>query len=102
MCSLFPKTIRIDFYFGGHTGRIVGFVELWLNCILRCMLHIRVLTANMVHNMSTYDKICVTSKYIDLSVHPPSMAMVLLYLFLDSPGALECTCDQRRLRSDCL
>ena len=33
----------------------------------------------------------------DKAVHPPSMGRVLVYIALDSPEAVECTCDQRRL-----
>ena len=45
----------------------------------------------------TYDNTCVTGKDSDQPVHPPSMARVLVYPSLDSPGAVEGTCDQRRL-----
>ena len=42
----------------------------------------------------TYNKTCVTSKHSDQLVHPPSMAMVLTDLSLDSPEAVKGTCDQ--------
>ena len=48
-----------------------------------------------------YNKTRVTSKVSDQPVHPPSMARVLVYSSLDSLKAVEGTCDQRRLRSDC-
>ena len=38
----------------------------------------------------------VTSKDPDQRVHPPSMARVLIYPPLDSPEAVEGTCDQQR------
>ena len=43
----------------------------------------------------TYNKTCVTSKDSDQSVHPPSMAMVLMFSSLNSLEAVESTCDQR-------
>ena len=39
----------------------------------------------------------VTSKDTDQPVHSPSKTRFLLYPSLDSPDAVECTCDQRRL-----
>ena len=45
----------------------------------------------------TYNEIFVTSKDSDQPVHPPSMARVLVYPSMDSPEAVEGTCDQRRL-----
>ena len=45
----------------------------------------------------TYNKTCMTSKDSNQLVHPPSMAMVLVYPSLDSPGAVEGTCGERRL-----
>ena len=45
----------------------------------------------------TYNKTCVTSKDSDQSVHPPSMARVLIYSSLNSLEAVEGTFDQRRL-----
>ena len=50
---------------------------------------------------TTYNKTCVTSKDSAQHVHPPSMAMVLVYLSLDSLDAVEGTCDQRTVCSDC-
>ena len=44
-----------------------------------------------------YSKTCVTSKDSYQPVHTRSMARVLVYRSLDSPGAVEGTCDQRRL-----
>ena len=38
----------------------------------------------------------------DQPAHPPSMARVLVYLFLDILDAAEGTCDQQRLRSACI
>ena len=35
-------------------------------------------------------------KTSDQPVHPPSMARILVYPSLDSPKAVEGTCDQRR------
>ena len=46
-------------------------------------------------------KTCVTSKDSDQPVHPPSLARVLVYHSLDSPKAVEGTCNQQRLWSDC-
>ena len=43
---------------------------------------------------------CVTSKDIGQPVHQPSLARVLVYPFLDSPEAVEDTCNQRELWSD--
>ena len=45
----------------------------------------------------TYSKTCLTSKDSDQPVHPPSMARVLVYPYLDSLEAVEGTCDQQRL-----
>ena len=42
----------------------------------------------------TFNKTCVTSKYSELPVHPPSMARVLVYPSLGSPEAVKGTCDQ--------
>ena len=50
----------------------------------------------------TYNEICVTSKDSDQPVHPPSMARVLVHPSMDSPEAVEGTCDQWRLWSDCV
>ena len=49
----------------------------------------------------TYNKTCVTSKDLDHSVHPTTMARVLGHHSLDSMEAVHGTCDQRRLWSDC-
>ena len=49
----------------------------------------------------TYNKTGVTSKDSDLSVHPLSMASVLVYPSFDSLDAVEGTCDRRKLWSDC-
>ena len=49
----------------------------------------------------TYNKTCISSKDSDQPVHSPSMARVLIYPSLGSPMAIEGTCNQRRLRSDC-
>ena len=45
----------------------------------------------------TYNKTCVTSKHSDKPVHLLSIARVLVYSSLNSLGAIEGTCDQRRL-----
>ena len=45
----------------------------------------------------TYNKTCVTSIDSDQPVHPPCIARVLVYPSLDSPEAVDGTCDQRRL-----
>ena len=50
----------------------------------------------------TCNKTCVTSKDSDQPVHPLSMARILVYPSLDNPEAVEGTCDQRRLWSDCV
>ena len=50
----------------------------------------------------TYSKICVTSKVSDQPVDTPSMKRVLIHSSLDSPEAVEGTCDQRRFWSDCV
>ena len=47
-------------------------------------------------------RVLVYSSYViikdsDQTVHPPGMARVLVYSSLDSPEAVEGTCDQRRL-----
>ena len=64
------------------------------------------LVLRVVHwNMSqrkTYNMTCVTSKDSDQSVYPPSKARVLVHPSLDSQEAVEGTCDQRRLWSDCV
>ena len=44
----------------------------------------------------------VTSKDSGQPAHPHSMARVLVYSSLDSPGAVESTCDQRRLWLGCV
>ena len=49
----------------------------------------------------TYNTTCVTSKVSDQPIYPPSIARVLFYPSLDIPEAVEDTCDQRRLWSDC-
>ena len=49
----------------------------------------------------TYNKICETSKDPDQPVHPPSTARVLVHPSLVSPEAVDGTCDQRSLWSDC-
>ena len=46
----------------------------------------------------------MTSKDSDEPIHPPSMARILIKIFypsLDSPEAVEGTCNQKRLWSDC-
>ena len=48
-----------------------------------------------VHD-KTYNKTSVTSKDLDQSVHPRSMARVLIHPSSDSPKAIKGTCDQRR------
>ena len=48
----------------------------------------------------TYKKTCLTSKNSNQPVNPPCMAKVHVYPTLDSPEAVDDTCDQRRLRSD--
>ena len=48
-----------------------------------------------------YHKTCMTSKDSDQPAHPPSMARVLVYPSLNSLNAVEGTCDQQRLWSDC-
>ena len=53
-----------------------------------------------VHD-KTYNKTCVTSKNSDSPVHPPSMTRVLIHPSLDSQEAVEGSCDQQRLWSDC-
>ena len=47
-----------------------------------------------------YNKTCVTSKDSDQPIHPPSIVRVLVHPSLNSPEAVEGTCDQRRLRSE--
>ena len=49
----------------------------------------------------TYTKTCVTIKDSEQSVHPSSMARILFYPSLNILEAVEETCDQRRLWSDC-
>ena len=49
----------------------------------------------------TYNKTCMTSKELDQPANPPSMARVFVHSSFDSVEAVEGTCDQRRLRSDC-
>ena len=53
------------------------------------------------HN-KTYSKTFVTYKDSDQCVNPSSMARVLVHPPLDSPEAVEDTCDQQRLLSDCV
>ena len=48
------------------------------------------------HN-KTYNKTCVTSKYLDQLVHPPSMAKILFHSSFDSLEAVVGTYDRRRL-----
>ena len=45
----------------------------------------------------TYNKTFVISKYSDQPVHPPSMARVIVHLFLDSLEAVQGTCNQQSL-----
>ena len=52
--------------------------------------------------MKFYNKICVTTKDSNQPFHPPSMARVLVYPSLDSLEAVEDTCNQRKLWSDCM
>ena len=54
----------------------------------------------LVHD-KTYNRTCLTSKDLDQPVHPPSIVRVLVYPSLDGPEAVEGTCDQGRLWSDC-
>ena len=42
----------------------------------------------------TYSKTCVTGKDSDQPVNPPSIARVLVHPSLESPEAVEGTCDQ--------
>ena len=42
----------------------------------------------------TYNKTCETSKDSDQPVHPSSMARVLVHPSLDSPEAIEVTCNK--------
>ena len=44
-----------------------------------------------------HNKTCVTSEDSNQPEHPPSMARTLFNPSLDSPKAVEGTCDQRRL-----
>ena len=53
-------------------------------------------TYGQVHD-KTYNRTCMTSKYSDQLVQSPTMARVFDYPSLDSPEAVEGTCDQRRL-----
>ena len=48
----------------------------------------------------TFNKTCVTNEDSDQPVHPTSMPKVLFHPSLDSPEAVEGTCDRQRLRSD--
>ena len=41
-------------------------------------------------------KTCVTNKHSDQLVHPANIARVFFYLSMDSPEAVEGTCDQRK------
>ena len=52
-------------------------------------------------NYTTYDKTCMTIKDSDQPVHRPCMARFLVHPSLDRSEAVEGTCDQRRLWSDC-
>ena len=45
----------------------------------------------------TYNKICMTSRDTDQPVRPLSTARVFIYPSLDSPEAVEGTCDQQSL-----
>ena len=55
-----------------------------------------------VHD-KTYNKTCVTGNNSDWFVHPPSMAIVLVYQSLDSLEAVEDRrCNQQRFCSDCV
>ena len=49
----------------------------------------------------TYNKTYVTRKDSDQAVQPPCMARLLVHSSLDSLEAVEGTCNQRRLWSDC-
>ena len=49
------------------------------------------------HNQKT----CVISKDLDQPEHPSSMARVLVHPSVDSPEAVEGTCNRRRHQSDC-
>ena len=60
----------------------------------------RSITTELAHD-KTCNKTCVTNKDSDQPVHLPITAMILVYPSLDSPEAVEGTCDQRRLWSDC-
>ena len=52
-------------------------------------------------NDKTCNKTFVTSKDSDQPVHPPSIARVFIYPALSSSEAVEGTCNQRRLCSEC-
>ena len=57
---------------------------------------LEVMECDTAHD-KTSNKTCVTSKDSDQPGHPPSMAIALVHPILDSPEAVEGTCDQRRL-----
>ena len=67
-----------------------------------CKARLMQLIRNEPAHAKTDNKTCVTSKYSDQPVHPPSMARVIVHLFLDSLEAVHGTCNQQRLWSDCL
>ena len=66
----------------------------------KSIMWIPLLSVAMAHTKSYHNT--ATSKDSDHPVHPPSMTRVFSFIpFLDSLEAIESTCDQRRLYSDC-
>ena len=53
-------------------------------------------TYEPAHN-KTYNNTCVAGENLDQPVHPLSAARDLVFPSLNNPGAVEGTCDQRKL-----
>ena len=75
-----------------------------MGLILQARTYCLDIASNIIESAAldkTYNKTYVTRKDLDQHVNPPTTARVLVYPSLDSPEAVEGTCDQQRLWSDC-
>ena len=86
-------TIKTAESFMLYTARLVSFSLLTLSAL---GWNFQQMTYKPAHH-KTYNKTCVTSNDSDQTVHPPSMARILVHPSLDSLEAVEGTCNQWRL-----
>ena len=95
------ELLRFDFTYFEQIVDIIYLKELQLNKTYTSYIEASCLYLHLSQHDKTYNKTCAISKDLDQPVHPPSMARALVYSSLDSLEAVEGTCDQRRLWSDC-